>query len=140
MSQPFSTITLTNTGTARCALSGYPTITAAAGTTNTPPGGSPGPVRDVPITVHDGGIYEVPDPGPSQVTLTPGSTAWFAIGTVTALDPPLVNLTQVSLSLPGPGTPLGGVTIPVTLYATARTGHPIGITVTAYAPGTPHLG
>lgn len=140
MSQPFSTVTLTNTSAGPCALNGYPTITTAAGTSDTAPGGSPGPVRAVPITVHDGGIYEVPDPGPSQVTLASGGTAWFAIGTLTALDPPIVRLTQVSLSLPGPGTPLSGVTIPVTLDATARTGHPIGITVTAFAAGTSHLG
>lgn len=137
MSQPFAIITVTNRGSSACTLTGYPTITAASGAAIQPTGTSPGPLTDEPIAVTNGALYAVADPGPSTLTIEPGGHAWFALGTATAYDGPVITLGLVSVSLDGSTTPgTGALTIPVSLPVAAPTGKPFGIKVTAYAPGT----
>jgi hypothetical protein len=137
MSQPFAIITLTNASAHACELSGYPAITSARGNSLQSTGVDAGMPRDVPISVIDGSIYEVADPGPTRFTLDPGGNAWFALGTATAYDGPAVLLGQVSVALDGASTSVPGeLAISVSQSVAAATGEAFGITVTAYAPGT----
>lgn len=137
MSQPFAIITVTNRGSRACTLTGYPTITAASGTEIKPTGTSPGPLTDEPISVTNGALNAVADPGPRTLRVAPGGHAWFALGTATAYDGPVVTLGRVSVSLDGSSAPgAGALAIPVDLAAGAPAGKPFGIKVTAYAPGT----
>ena len=137
-SQPFSLITVTNMSHHACTLRGYPHVAAAwAGTIP----GSPAPIISAhrePIAITNGSLYEVTDPGPSLFSVAPDTFAWFAVGSVTALDPPLVTFTRLIFS---PANPTSlcrtGINLQVALGATASRGHPFGLTVTAFAPGRP---
>lgn len=127
-SQPFSVVTVTNTSGQACTLRGYPTlvqVTTSTGTTES--------VRAGSLAVTYGGLYEVPDPGPTQFTLPPGGSAWFALGTGTAYDGPIRTITQALFS---PAGNVGLVTVGVTLDGNAPSGKPLGVGVTAFAPGT----
>jgi len=121
MSQPSSTITLTNTSGSRCKLKGYPTITAAAT--------KKGPQE---ISVGRGNLMNAPQTKPKKIILAPGGKAFFSIGSATAFDPPIVEFTSITFSTtPGGKT----ATVKVQLWSTAPTGEPFGIGVTAYGSG-----
>ena len=120
MSQPFSVITITNTGSSTCSLSGYPTITAAWTKSG-----------KKAIRVTPGNLGNMSDPGPSHVALAPGGKAWFAIGAATAYDPPLVTFRRIAFSAGG-----GSVLAKLSLPATAPTGKAFPLGVTAYAAGS----
>jgi hypothetical protein len=122
MSQPYSIITVTNAGSDSCALKGYPSITGAWTKTG----------RKA-IHITRGSLGNMSDPGPTQVVLSPGGRAWFAVGAATAYDPPLVTFTRLAFST-APGV-AGSVMARLQLQATAPHGKPFPIGVTAFAPG-----
>ncbi|HKE64901.1 MAG TPA: DUF4232 domain-containing protein [Micromonosporaceae bacterium] len=121
--QPFAIIALRNRGAA-CYLDGYPTIAAAYGTAS-------GVRASVPIHVVDSGNYERSDPGPHRVTLAPGGSASFAIGTATAFDTPIETVTALSLTVPGSATT---VTVPISIATTPYAGA-AQFSVTAFVAG-----
>ncbi len=123
MSQPATYITVTNTGSAACRLRGYPIITRM--TTKK------GPRQ---VTVSHGGVQNAPQVPVKRIVLAPGAHAWFAIGTATAYDPPVVTFTGVRFT-PSAGT-AGGLTVTVSQQASAPSGKPFPVGVTAYAKGT----
>lgn len=120
MSQPFVQVTVTNTSGSACALKGYPSITGmwtksgkkALATTN-------------------GSLGNMSDPGPRRFILARGAHAWFAIGTATAYDPPLVTFRRVAFTV-GSGASAGAA---ISLQATAPSGNAFPVGVTAWAPG-----
>ena len=120
MSQPFSVITVTNTGSSTCSLNGYPTLTGAW-------------TRSGRQSIHvkDGNLGNMSDPGPSHVSLAPGAKAWFAVGAATAYDPPLVPFRRIAFAAGG-----GRVTSRLVLPATAPQGKAFPLGVTAFAPGS----
>ena len=120
MSQPFSVITITNTGSSACSLSGYPKLTGAWTKTGRKP-----------ITVTPGNLGNMSDPGPSRISLSPGGKAWFAVGAATAYDPPLVTFRRIAFSVGG-----GTVNAKLSLPATAPKGKPFPLGVTAFAAGS----
>ncbi|HEU0241668.1 MAG TPA: DUF4232 domain-containing protein [Micromonosporaceae bacterium] len=122
--QPFAVIALRNRGAA-CYLDGYPTVAAAYGTAS-------GVRVNVPIHVVDGGNYERSDPEPHHVTLAPGGSASFAMGTETAFDTPIETITALSLTVPGSATT---VTVPISIATTPYAGA-AQFSVTAFVAGT----
>ena len=132
-SQPFSIITLTNSSDHQCTLHGYPTIVGVSDT----PADPSASLGSQPLAVVDGGLYEVPDPGPTEFTLPPGGHAWFALGTGTGYAGPLVTITEVHVATAiTPANGPAAVAVPVSLAATMPPGQPLTITVTAFAAGT----
>jgi hypothetical protein len=125
MNQPWSIITVTNTSGRACTLHGYPSITA----TWTRQG-------RYPVDVLDSGIYEVTDPTPVLFSVAPRGHAWFAAGTGMGFEGPLLTFTEIAVSTDQHTTVATSLRVPVALSATGRKGHPYGITVTAFAPGT----
>ena len=121
MSQPSAYITVTNTSGSKCSLKGYPTITAAS----TKKGSQS-------ITVSKGNVMNAPSTKPKRIVLSPGGKAWFAIGAATAYDPPVVTFTSIRFA-----TAPGGDTASsrLSLQATAPTGKPFPLGVSAFAPG-----
>lgn len=122
MSQPFSVITVTNTSGHSCSLKGYPSVTRAF----TKSGSKA-------IDTRNARLANGPSAGPSHFSLAPGGKAWFTLGTATAYDPPLVTFRRVTFS-PIAGS-AGTITVKVKLPATAPSGQPFPIGVTAFAPG-----
>jgi len=120
MSQPTSFVTVTNTGASTCTLKGYPKITRAW----TKKG-------KVAIAVTNGGVQNAPQVKVRTVTLKPGQHAWFAIGTATAYDPPVVTLTKVAFTTDATSP----IKVKVSQQASAPSGKPIPVGVTAYAKG-----
>jgi hypothetical protein len=120
-SQPFAAVALRNTGPAPCTLRGYPDVAflSAAG-------------ASIATVVSHGSTYEVPDPGPVDVTIGPGDSAHFTLGTLTATGGPVVGMPDVLVSW-GSGAALK---VRVDLAgAAARGGEPIPVIVTAFALG-----
>jgi hypothetical protein len=125
-SQPWAVIALTNTSGSPCELNGYPRL-AATGY----PGNGPAAIGPLNIDVRNGSIMERTDPGPGRITLAPHATASFAIGTGTAYDT-LYTVAQVRVMVSGDQT---GVLVTVNMSASAPTGAPIPIGVTALVAG-----
>ena len=121
MSQPSAFITVTNTGAKSCTVRGYPTITAAR-TKN----------GRQAITVTKGAVNNAPDTKVTRIVLGPRGRAWFAIGTATADDPPAVTFIRIVFTTKAGG---GRAAVRVSLPATAPTGKPFPIGITAFAPG-----
>jgi hypothetical protein len=120
-SQPFAAVALRNTGSAPCTLRGYPDVAflSVAG-------------ASITTAVSHGSTYEVPDPGPVDVTIGPGDSAHFTLGTLTATGGPVVGMPDVLVSW-GSGAALK---VRVDLAgAAARDGEPIPVIVTAFALG-----
>jgi hypothetical protein len=69
MQQPSAFLSLTNTSSTSCTLSGYPSFQ---------PYTSSG--QKLPVTVVQGKSYEIQDPGPQLITLAPGTAAYFGVG------------------------------------------------------------
>ena len=67
-----------------------------------------------------------------RVVLAPGGRAWFAVGAATAYDAPLVTFTSVTIAL-GRTT----ASTAIALQATAPSGKPFPIGVTAFTAGVP---
>lgn len=125
MSQPFLTIALRNTGTRRCVLDGYAVVRAEghAGWRQDRP-------RRLRIRVADRSTYEVRDPGPRPVSLAPGASARFTVGTATAYQGGAHVWTISRLRI---GTGSGSyVDLAVELLASAPVGQPIPVDVTAF--------
>jgi len=70
MRQPAAYFGLENASSSPCKLQGYPGVTFfdAAG-------------HPIHLTRElQGGPYQIPDPGPAEVSLAPGATGWFGVG------------------------------------------------------------
>ncbi|MDO8310286.1 MAG: DUF4232 domain-containing protein [Actinomycetota bacterium] len=121
MSQPAAYVTVTNVGAASCFVKGYPTI-AGAWTKK----------GKQQIAVTNGAVMNAPESKPKRIVLAPGGHAWFAVGAATAYDPPVVTFTRLSISMAG-----GGITMVrnLGLQASAPSGQPFPLGVTAYAAG-----
>lgn len=122
MSQPAAYITVTNTATQPCSLKGYPSITSAAT--------SQGPQA---ISVTNGAVMNAPESKPRRIVLAPGEQAWFAVGTGTAFVSPIVTFRRIVFT---PSAGGGTLTVRVSLQATAPSGKPFPLGVTAYAAGS----
>jgi hypothetical protein len=61
--------------------------------------------------------------------------AWFAMGTATAYDPPVRNLTQVAVAVTAGTSVSQSLKVTVNQQASAPKGGPIPVTVTAWAAG-----
>src|SRR5262249_45624055 len=111
MSQPFSDIALTNTGTTPCVLSGYPHLTSRPA-----------------MAVHHG-LYEREDPGPHAVLIRPNHDAFFSVGTAAAYQGGRHPITLRRLTVVLPGTHVAK-TVTIHLLATRPPGTriPVGIT------------
>jgi hypothetical protein len=120
VSQPAAYITVTNTSARTCTVRGYPTITRA----RTKKGRQP-------ITVTNGAVMNAPQNKPRTIAIAPGGHAWFAVGAATAYDPPVVTFVRLTFSPSGNGTR----TVRLRLPASAPTGKPFPLGVTAFAPG-----
>jgi hypothetical protein len=131
MSQPFSDIALTNTGTTSCVLLGYPGIRVRGFR------GEDRRAGTVPlaISLHHG-LYERTDPGPRRVVLRPEHKVFFSIGTATAFQGGLhlITLTQLIAVLPGTNVP---ATLSIDLLASSPPGKRIPVGITAIT-GSPH--
>ena len=121
MSQPAVFVTVTNTSGRSCTVKGYPTIKVA----KTKDG------RQA-FTVTKGAVNNAPQTKPRRIVLAPSGHAWFAIGTATAYDPPVVTFIKIAFAT-APGG--GRARVKVSLPASAPTGKPFPIGVTAFAPG-----
>lgn len=131
MSQPFSDIAVTNTGTQTCVLSGYPRIHAQGHPEGTDP--DPSTVMQLPIAVRRGRSYERIDPGPHPVVIQPLHEVFFSIGTATAFQGGrhLITLTRLTIVLPVTNAPK---TLPINLLASKPPGRRIPVTITAIGP------
>jgi hypothetical protein len=125
MSQPWVIVAVTNIGPG-CTINGYPLITAAEGRAPQDPAVS------LSIDVSDGPDYEHADPGPRRVTLPPGATSSFALGTNTASGAVFI-ITAITLSLTGSAA--SPITLPVQTAGSASAGNPIHLEVTAFVKG-----
>jgi len=67
--QPGAFFRLTNVSSATCTLDGYPTLQPIA------PSG-----QIIGAAVREGGSFQIADPGPHRVVLTPGRSAYFGYG------------------------------------------------------------
>ena len=131
MSQPFLVVWLTNRGTTRCHLRGYPAMAAAGHRAFTDDQTSP-----LPLTVHPGSIYERSDRGPQRIELSPRHRAFFALGTATAYQggSHLFKITEFAITPPS-----SHVSMPlrVSVLASAPVNEPIPVGVTALQRGLP---
>lgn len=125
MNQPWSIVTLTNTGSRACTLDGYPVVDAAWTARGR-----------YPVSVLDAGIFEVVDPGPTRFSVPPGAHAWFAAGTGMSYLGPLLAFTEIAFATTRGTSVAQSVRVRVDLDATGRAGAPYGVIVTAFAPGT----
>lgn len=131
MSQPFLTVTLTNTRRMACRLHGYPALTITGTEQGTPIG-----PRD--IVVRHGPTYERPDPGPTWLTLRPREVASFTLGTAVAYGERDGSITLSRMVIPlKPGDhPLS---IAMTMAASAPPGKRIPVAETALRLGVYHF-
>ncbi|MEI6363029.1 MAG: DUF4232 domain-containing protein [Actinomycetes bacterium] len=125
MSQPYVQITLTNTSGVACALDGYPKITGAWTRTG----------RKA-VKVSNRNLQNIAGPAPHRFIVPAGGHAWFAIGTATAYDPPLVTFRRFAFATTAGSSLLQRRTVAVQLQATAPSGKPFPVGVTAFAPGS----
>lgn len=125
MSQPYVQITLTNRSGAACSLDGYPSLTS--GWTRT---------GRKPLKVSNGNLQNIAGPAPHRFVVPAGGHAWFAIGTATAYDPPLITFRRFVFAT-APGSRVHERrSVGVQLQATAPSGKPYPVGVTAFAPGS----
>jgi hypothetical protein len=131
MSQPFLEIALTNRGSNRCRLRGYPAITAVGHRAFADEAPSP-----LHLDLHPGPIYERTDPGPQWVELPPRHRAFFALGTVAAYQggAHLLQITELAITPDGNHAALH---LTVDLLASAPANQPIPVGVTAIQLGRP---
>lgn len=125
MSQPTTFITVTNTSDSSCTLKGYPTITRL----KTKNGAQK-------IVVKSGAVMNAPQVPVKKLTLAPGNKAWFAIGTATAYDPPLVTFTKLAFALAADSSVSDSLKVKISQQATAPSGKAFPIGVTAFGKGT----
>jgi hypothetical protein len=128
-SQPFLVISLTNEGTTGCHLRGYPAIAAIGHRAYTHE-----TTRSLDIAVQHESIYERRDPGPRRVELDPNGNAFFALGTATAFDLPVYEITRLDITPPGSRIALR---LRVTMPATGPANKPIPVGLTALQSGRP---
>ena len=124
MSHPFVSIGLQNDGTVPCTLDGYPRLGAVR---------VHGGTR-IRVDISRDNLMNIAGPRPRSITLAPGDHAWFAVGAVTAYDPPIVTIASVAVRL---GSSARAMVIPIALSASAPHGKPFPIGITAYAKGDP---
>ncbi len=99
--QPGAFFRLTNESSATCMLDGYPTLQPIS------PSG-----QAIGVAVRNGGSYQIADPGPRPVVLTPSSSAYFGYGWSDVTQPEgstagCVNTAEVKSIPPGSQAPLG---------------------------------
>ena len=124
VSQPSTFITVTNTSGYACSVKGYPTITRM----KTKNGAKQ-------ITVTNGAVNNAPQVPVKKINLKPGGKAWFAIGTATAYDPPLVTFKKMWFALEPGASVSGSLKVKITQPATAPSGKPFPVGVTAFGKG-----
>lgn len=132
MSQPFSSIAVTNVGAASCVLRGYPRIHVWDHRGFWQNGRSP-TVR-LGIRVHHG-IYERVDQGPHRVVLRPHHQAFFSIATGTVFQGGQHMMTLTRLAVIAPGTQVSK-TLSIKLLTAMLPGRriPVGITAVTDIP------
>ncbi len=109
-----------------CTLRGYPVVTFTSDTG-----------KDIPSVASHGSTYEVSDPGPTDVTIGPGDSAHFTLGTGTAAGGSVVAMPYALVSW-GTGAP---VQVRVDLAGSgAKDGDPIPVTITAFELGAKQAG
>jgi Protein of unknown function (DUF4232) len=130
MSHGVIVFAVVNEGHSTCTLRGYPAVTFRGGAvTKQSSGGSlVQGNRTIPIDLHRGDVWVCPDGGPRPVMLTPGASAYFAVGTATAYNGPLLDVTAIRLTLPGTS---GAMTLHPGLYANGPSGQPAPVALTA---------
>ncbi|MDO8733209.1 MAG: DUF4232 domain-containing protein [Actinomycetota bacterium] len=124
MSQPYVVITVTNIGKASCALKGYPVLTGAW----TAKG-------KVAISAKNGDLFNMPSAKVKRFVLAPKAKAWFANGSATAYDPPLVTINRIAFATSAGTSVADSSMIRSGLMATAPAGKPYPLGVTAFAAG-----
>jgi hypothetical protein len=127
-SAPYVIVSLHNSGSDSCTISGYPTLTVLDSVGHR-----------LPTVVHHG-TYEQPDAGPMSLVLKPGGAVSFAIGTSTAYQGGrhVLTIERILIGIP---TSRSASVLTLTLAAGQQLGAtapstgivPIGIT--AFAPG-----
>jgi len=120
-SQPFVAVELRNEGRQRCAIEGYPRVTADGVSA----GGRTGVLA---VREKHGDLYERKDPGRQLVLLEPGEAAVFHVGTSTAYDVGTQTITQLRIHLPDVR---GRLTVPLQLEASRPPMRRIPLGVTA---------
>ena len=124
MSQPYSVITITNTGSQSCSLKGYPVLTGAWSA-----------MGKVSISTQNGSLYNLPSAKVTSVVLAPKAKAWYALGTATAYPSALVTITRLTFAAQKGSTVAQSSILREKIQATGPIGKPIPIGVTAFAPG-----
>ncbi len=124
MSQPYSIITVTNTGAKPCTLKGYPVITGAWSAKGA-----------VDITVKNGSLYNLPSAKVTSFVLAPRAKAWFALGSATAYTGPMVTITRIAVAATKGASVAESATVRQDIQANGPVGKPIPLGVTAFAPG-----
>lgn len=109
-SAPFVTVGLRNGSDRACEVAGYPQLTGRL------------------LRERRGSLYEREDPGVHPVTLEPGDSAVFHVGTATAYDAPAPTITKLRFRLPDT---LGTYVVPVHLETSRPPMRRIPVGVTA---------
>jgi Protein of unknown function (DUF4232) len=118
-SAPFIVVKLTGHRTG-CTVNGYPRIAAYSASGNT-----------LALTTRHG-TYEVADPGPRRVIVSPGRAALFALGTSTGYGRHPVVIARVDIPLPDAASGSIHLSIPGGLGATAP-GRRVTLGLTAFS-------
>jgi len=120
-SQPFVAVELRNTGRERCAIEGYPRVTATGVSAD-------GQAGVLAVREKRGDLFERRDPGRHAVLLEPGEAAVFHVGTSTAYDGGVRTITRLHVHVPGTE---GRVAVPLHLEASGPPARKIPLGVTA---------
>ncbi len=124
MSQPYTVFTVTNASSKPCTLKGYPVLTGAW----TAKG-------KVAISISNGAVMNMPSVKVKAFVVAPKGNAWFAIGSGTAYDSPLVTIRRFTFATTAGASVAQSSLVEADLQATAPTGKPYPLGVTAFAPG-----
>ncbi len=123
MSQPYSVITVTNTGSAPCSLQGFPVLTGASSAKG-----------KVDISVKNGSLFNLPSPKVTRLVLAPKAKAWFALGSATAYSSP-VTITRITFAAQKGASIAQSATLKQVIQASGPIGKPVPLGVTAFAAG-----
>ena len=124
MSQPYSIITVTNTGKKPCTLHGYPVLTGAWS-----------PKGAIDFSVKNGSLYNQPSAKVTRFVLAPKGKAWFALGSADAYDGPMVTFIRITFAAKKGTSLADSAILRQNFQANGPSGKPIPLGVTAWAPG-----
>ena len=124
MSQPYSIITVTNTGAKPCTLKGYPILTGAWS-----------PKGPIDISVKNGSLYNQPSAKVTSFVLAPRAKAWFALGSADAYTGPMVTFIRITFAAQKGTSVADSSVLRQNFQANGPVGKPIPLGVTAWAPG-----